>query len=107
MGFADLRNLEPETMQKNMKVRNYGKQLVKLWGKNEEPDNLEAWLEVAEKMVSEDMRHIFQIPNSDQTILIGREEPKPFPSEKKFFELKRDGGIVGIDYMTRPLNAER
>ena len=107
MGFADLRNLEPETMQKNMKVRNYGKQLVKLWGKNEEPDNLEAWLEVAEKMVSEDMRHIFQIPNSDQTILIGREEPKPFPSEKKFFELKRDGGIVGIDYMTRPLNAQR
>ena len=107
MGFADLRNLEPETMQKNMRVRNYGKQLVKLWGKNEEPDNLEAWLEVAEKMVSEDMRHIFQIPNSNQTILIGREEPKPFPSEKKFCELKRDGGIVGIDYMTRPLDGQR
>jgi hypothetical protein len=107
MGFADLRNLEPETMQKNMKVRNYGKQLVKLWGKNEEPDNLEAWLEVAEKMVSEDMRHIFQIPNSDQTILIGREEPKPFPSEEKIFEFKKDGGMVGINYMTRPLNAQR
>ena len=105
MGFADLRNLEPETMQKNMKVRNYGKQLVKLWGKNEEPDNLEAWLEVAEKMVSEDMRHIFQIPNSNQTILIGREEPKPFPSEEKIFEFKKDGGMVGINYMTRPLNA--
>ena len=105
MGFADLRNLEPETMQKNMRVRNYGKQLVKLWGKNEEPDNLEAWLEVAEKMVSEDMRHIFQIPNSDQTILIGREEPKPFPSEEKIFEFKKDGGMVGINYMTRPLNA--
>ena len=105
MGFADLRNLEPETMQKNMRVRNYGKQLVKLWGKNEEPDNLEAWLEVAEKMVSEDMRHIFQIPNSNQTILIGREEPKPFPSEEKIFEFKKDGGMVGINYMTRPLNA--
>ena len=105
MGFADLRNLEPETMQKNMRVRNYGKQLVKLWGKNEEPNNLEAWLEVAEKMVSEDMRHIFQIPNSDQTILIGREEPKPFPSEEKIFEFKKDGGMVGINYMTRPLNA--
>ena len=50
-----------------------------------------------------DIRHVFQIPNSDQTILIGREEPKPFPSEEKVFEFKKDGGIVGMDYMTRPL----
>ena len=80
---------------------------MSLWGDDENPNNLDEWIEVARQMEALDIRHVFQIPNSDQTILIGREEPKPFPSEKKFFELKKDGGIVGIDYMTRPLNAER
>ena len=26
---------------------------------------------------------------------------------KRLFPFKKDGGIVGIDYMTRPLNAQR
>ena len=107
MGFADARMYEPETIRKNMLSRNLGDKLVSLWGDDENPNNLDEWIKVARQMEALDIRHVFQIPNSDQTILIGREEPKPFPSEKKFFELKKDGGIVGIDYMTRPLNAER
>ena len=103
MGFADARMYEPETIRKNMLSRNLGDKLVSLWGDDENPNNLDEWIKVARQMEALDIRHVFQIPNSDQTILIGREEPKPFPSEKKFFELKRDGGMVGIDYMTRPL----
>ena len=107
MGFADARMYEPETIRKNMLSRNLGDKLVSLWGDDENPNNLDEWIKVARQMEALDIRHVFQISNSDQTILIGREEPKPFPSEKKCFELKRDGGIVGIDYMTRPLNAQR
>jgi hypothetical protein len=107
MGAFDLRNVEPETIRKNMDSRKYGTQLKKAWGDDENPDNVQEFLKVAREMEAADIRQIFQVPNSDQTILIGREEPKPFPSEKKVFEFKRDGGIVGMNYMTRPLNAQR
>jgi hypothetical protein len=107
MGAFDLRNVEPETIRKNMESRKYGNQLKSAWGDDENPDNVQEFLKVAREMEAADIRQIFQVPNSDQTILIGREEPKPFPSEKKVFEFKRDGGIVGMNYMTRPLNAQR
>ena len=103
MGAFDLRNVEPETLLKNMESRKYGTQLKQAWGDDENPDNVQKFLKIAREMEAADIRQIFQIPNSDQTILIGREEPKPFPSEKKIFEFKKDGGIVGMDYMTRPL----
>jgi len=107
MGAFDLRNVEPETLLKNMESRKYGTQLKKAWGDNENPDNIEKFIRIAREMEAADIRQIFQVPNSDQTILIGRAEPKPFPSEEKIFELKKDGGIVGMNYMTRPLNAQR
>ena len=107
MGAFDLRNVEPETIRKNMESRKYGNQLKKAWGDDENPDNVQKFLKIAREMEAADIRQIFQVPNSDQTILIGREEPKPFPSEEKVFEFKKDGGIVGMNYMTRPLNAQR
>ena len=107
MEAFDLRNVEPETLLKNMESRKYGTQLKQAWGDDENPDNVQKFLKIAREMEAADIRQIFQIPNSDQTILIGREEPKPFPSEKKIFEFKKDGGIVGMNYMTRPLNAQR
>jgi hypothetical protein len=105
MGAFDLRNVEPETIRKNMESRKYGNQLKKAWGDDENPDNLEKFIKIAREMEAADIRQIFQVPNSDQTILIGRAEPKLFPSEEKIFEFKKDGGIVGMEYMTRPLNA--
>ena len=107
MGAFDLRNVEPETLLKNMESRKYGTQLKKAWGDDENPDNVEQFIKIARAMEAADIRQIFQVPNSDQTILIGRAEPKPFPSEEKVFEFKKDGGIVGMNYMTRPLNAQR
>jgi len=103
MGFADPRMYEPETIRKNMLSRKYGNELKKAWGDDENPDNVEKFIKIAREMEAADIRQIFQVPNSDQTILIGRTEPKPFPSEEKVFEFKKDGGIVGMDYMTRPL----
>ena len=103
MGFADPRMYEPETIRKNMLSRKYGTELKKAWGDDENPDNVEKFIKIAREMEAADIRQIFQVPNSDQTILIGRAEPKPFPSEEKVFEFKKDGGIVGMDYMTRPL----
>jgi|LULJ01.1.fsa_nt_gb hypothetical protein len=107
MGAFDLRNVEPETIRKNMESRKYGNQLKSAWGDDENPDNVEKFIRIAREMEAADIRQIFQVPNSDQTILIGRAEPKPFPSEEKIFEFKKDGGIVGMNYMTRPLNAQR
>ena len=107
MGAFDLRNVEPETLLKNMESRKYGTQLKKAWGDDENPDNVQEFIKIAREMEAADIRQIFQVPNSDQTILIGRAEPKPFPSEEKIFEFKKDGGIVGMNYMTRPLNAQR
>ena len=76
----------PETLLKNMESRKYGAQLKQAWGDDENPDNVQKFLKIAREMEAADIRQIFQIPNSDQTILIGREEPKPFPSEKKIFQ---------------------
>ena len=103
MGAFDLRNVEPETLLKNMESRKYGTQLKKAWGDDENPDNVEQFIKIARAMEAADIRQIFQVPNSDQTILIGRAEPKPFPSEEKIFEFKKDGGMVGISHLTRPL----
>jgi len=103
MGFADSRMYEPETIRKNMESRKYGNQLKSAWGDNENPDNIEKFIRIAREMEAADIRQIFQVPNSDQTILIGRAEPKPFPSEQDFFEFKKDGGLVGISHLTRPL----
>jgi hypothetical protein len=83
MGAFDLRNVEPETLTKNMDSRKYGTQLKKAWGDDENPDNVEEFIKIARAMEAADIRQIFQVPNSDQTILIGRAEPKPFPSEEK------------------------
>jgi hypothetical protein len=105
MGFADSRMYEPETIRKNMLSRKYGTELKKAWGDNENPDNVEKFIKIAREMEAADIRQIFQVPNSDQTILIGRTEPKPFPSEEKVFEFKKDGGIVGINKMTSSLSA--
>ena len=103
MEAFDLRNVEPETLLKNMESRKYGTQLKKAWGDDENPDNVEQFIKIARAMEAADIRQIFQVPNSDQTILIGRAEPKPFPSEEKIFEFKKDGGMVGISHLTRPL----
>ena len=103
MGFADSRMYEPETIRKNMESRKYGNQLKSAWGDSENPDNIEKFIRIAREMEAADIRQIFQVPNSDQTILIGRAEPKPFPSEQKIFEFKKDGGMVGISHLTRPL----
>ena len=35
MGAFDLRNVEPETLLKNMESRKYGTQLKKAWGDDE------------------------------------------------------------------------
>jgi len=103
MGAFDLVNVEPQTLDENKKALQYGKKLKSAWGNNEEPDNLDLFVNIAKEMMDKDIRQIFTIPKSGQTILIGRETPRPFPSEQDFFEFKKDGGIVGISHLTRPL----
>jgi hypothetical protein len=103
MGAFDLVNVEPQSFDENKKALQYGKKLKSAWGNNEEPDNLDLFVSIAKEMTDKDIRQIFTIPKSGQTILIGRETPRPFPSEQDFFEFKKDGGIVGISHLTRPL----
>ena len=87
------------------------KELKSAWGKDETPDNIELFLEIANDLVARNIRQVFEIPKSGETIIIGRQEPKPFPSEQEFFNLgqgkeidfKKDGGLVGISHLTRPL----
>jgi len=103
MGAFDLVNVEPQSLDENQKALQYGKKLKSAWGDGEEPDNLDLFVSIAKEMTDKDIRQIFTIPKSGQTILIGRETPRPFPSEQDFFEFKKDGGIVGISHLTRPL----
>jgi len=102
-GGFDLRNVEPQTISENLEANNYYKKLLKAWGNDEDPDNLDLFISIANEMANKDIRQIFEIPKSGQTIMIGRQEPKPFPSEQDFFEFKKDGGMVGISHLTRPL----
>jgi len=103
MGAFDLVNVEPQTLSENEQALRYGKKLKSAWGNDEEPDNLDLFVNIAKEMMDKDIRQIFTIPKSGQTILIGRETPRPFPSEQDFFEFKKDGGMVGISHLTRPL----
>ena len=110
-GGFDLRNVEPQTLSENLEANNYYKELLKAWGNDEDPDDLDLFVSIANEMINKNIRQVFEIPKSGQTIIIGRQEPKPFPSEQQIFDFgqkkeidfKRDGGIVGMNYMTRPL----
>lgn len=111
VGGFDLRNVEYQTLADNKYANERYKELKSAWGNDETPDNIELFLEIAYDLVARDIRQVFEIPKSGETIVIGRQEPKPFPSEDKFFrfgdkkeiDFKKDGGIVGISHLIRSL----
>jgi hypothetical protein len=115
MAGFDLRNVEYQTLADNQFAKQKYPALLTAWGDDEDPDNLDEFLKIANEFVERGIRQVFTIPKSGQTIIIGRQEPKPFPSEEEFFrfgerkeiDFKKDGGIMSIEEMTRPLNAER
>ena len=115
MAGFDLRNVEYQTLAENQFAKQKYPALLTAWGDDEDPDNLDEFLKIANEFVERGIRQVFTIPKSGQTIIIGRQEPKPFPSEEEFFrfgerkeiDFKKDGGIMSIEEMTRPLNAER
>ena len=110
-GGFDLRNVEYQTLADNKYANAKYKELKSAWGNDETPDNIELFLEIANDLVARNIRQVFEIPKSGETIVIGRQEPKPFPSEQDFFSLgdkgeidfKKYGGMVGISHLTRPL----
>lgn len=111
VGGFDLRNVEYQTLADNKYANERYKELKSAWGNDETPDNIELFLEIAYDLVARDIRQVFEIPKSGETIVIGRQEPKPFPSEDEFFrfgdkkeiDFKKDGGIVGISHLIRSL----
>jgi|TARA_R100000152_G_C6765629_1_gene190468 hypothetical protein len=111
VGGFDLRNVEYQTLADNKYANERYKELKSAWGNDETPDNIELFLEIAYDLVARDIRQVFEIPKSGETIIIGRQEPKPFPSEDEFFrfgdkkeiDFKKDGGIVGISHLIRSL----
>jgi hypothetical protein len=111
VGGFDLRNVEYQTLADNKYANEKYKELKSAWGNDETPDNIELFLEIAYDLVARDIRQVFEIPKSGETIIIGRQEPKPFPSEDEFFrfgdkkeiDFKKDGGIVGISHLIRSL----
>ena len=111
VGGFDLRNVEYQTLADNKYANERYKELKSAWGNDETPDNIELFLEIAYDLVARDIRQVFEIPKSGETIIIGRQEPKPFPSEDEFFrfgdkkeiDFKKDGGIVGIGHLIRSL----
>ena len=111
VGGFDLRNVEYQTLADNKYANERYKELKSAWGNDETPDNIELFLEIAYDLVARDIRQVFTIPKSGETIVIGRQEPKPFPSEDEFFrfgdkkeiDFKKDGGIVGISHLIRSL----
>ena len=115
MAGFDLRNVEYQTLADNQFAKQKYPALLTAWGDDEDPDNLDEFLKIANEFIERDIRQVFTIPKSGQTIIIGRQEPKPFPSEEEFFgfgerkeiDFKKDGGIMSIEEMTRPLNAQR
>jgi hypothetical protein len=115
MAGFDLRNVEYQTLADNQFAKQKYPALLTAWGDDEDPDNLDEFLKIANEFVERGIRQVFTIPKSGQTIIIGRQEPKPFPSEEEFFgfgerkeiDFKKDGGIMSIEEMTRPLNAQR
>ena len=110
-GGFDLRHIEYQTLADNRYANSKYKELKSAWGNDETPDNIELFLEIANDLVARNIRQVFEIPKSGETIIIGRQEPKPFPSEQEFFNLgqgkeidfKKDGGLAGISHLTRPL----
>ena len=111
VGGFDLRNVEYQTLADNKYANERYKELKSAWGNDETPDNIELFLEIAYDLVARDIRQVFEIPKSGETIVIGRQEPKPFPSEDEFFrfgdkkeiDFKKDGGMVGISHLIRSL----
>ena len=110
-GGFDIRNVEYQTWADNQFAKQKYPKLLAAWGDDEDPDNLDLFIKIANEFIKKDIRQVFTIPKSGQTIIIGRQEPKPFPSEEEFFnfgqrkeiDFKKDGGMVGISHLTRPL----
>lgn len=89
-GGFDIRNIEYQTLADNQFAKQKYPALLKAWGDDEDPDNLDLFLKIANEFVERDIRQVFTIPKSGQTIIIGRQEPKPFPSEEEFLVLEKE-----------------